>query len=66
MERSNKQSRDELDRLRTELSRQDSRVEGLLSNVEKTAAQMEPVVKERDEARERQEAQAEIAKLKGG
>lgn len=88
MERDNKQSRDEIDRLRTELSRQDSRIEGLLANVEKTAAAMEQVVKERDEARERQEAadriidavrarsgglqqqlkeaQAEIAKLKGG
>ncbi|MBI5536280.1 MAG: hypothetical protein HY898_26395 [Deltaproteobacteria bacterium] len=88
MERDNKQNREEIDRLRTELSRQDARIEGLLANVEKTAAEMEKVVKERDEARERQEAadriidavrarsgglqqqlkeaQAEIAKLKGG
>ena len=88
MERDITQAREEIDRLRTELSRQDARIEGLLGNVEKSAAEMEKVVKERDEARERQEAadriidavrarsgglqqqlkdaQAELAKLKGG
>jgi chromosome segregation ATPase len=83
-----KKAREEIDRLRTELSKQDSRISGMQGNVEKSAAQIEALTKERDESRERQEAadriiegvrarstglqqqlkdaQAEIARLKGG
>jgi chromosome segregation ATPase len=56
MERDIKQSRDEIDRLRKELTTQDSRIAGLQATVEKSAAVLESVTQERDEARERKEA----------
>jgi chromosome segregation ATPase len=51
-----KQAREELERLRQEVSRQEARIAGLQASVEKGAAELERLTAERDEARERKEA----------